>query len=40
MLVGGDIVRFLILPPNDLSAINLGSDRILDFIFLSGLIAG
>lgn len=39
MLVGGDIVRLLILPPNDFSVINLGSDGILDFIFLTGLIA-
>jgi hypothetical protein len=39
MLVGGDIVRILILPPNDLSVINLGSNGILDFIFLAGLIA-
>jgi uncharacterized membrane protein len=39
MLVGGDIVRILIFPPNGLSVINLGSNGILDFIFLAGLIA-
>jgi hypothetical protein len=39
MLVGGDIFRILIFPPNDFSVVNLGSNGIMDFIFLAGLIA-